>query len=48
MECDHPTLPTQVVFSLSSNDFLDTEFPSDQTIMDVISYIVEPKDEMTQ
>jgi hypothetical protein len=46
MECDQPTPPTWVVDSPSSHDFLDTEFPSDKAILDVMASIDKPKDEV--
>jgi hypothetical protein len=43
MEYDHYTLPTWVVTPLpSSHDFLDTELPSDEAIMEVMDSVDKP------
>jgi len=47
MKCDKHTLTIQVVDSLCSHNFLYTEFPLDKAILDVMTSIVEPKDEVT-
>jgi hypothetical protein len=46
MECDKATPPKWVVDSLHSHDFLDNKFPSEESIMEVMDSINEPKDEM--
>jgi hypothetical protein len=46
MECDIPTSPKWVVDSPHSHDFLDTKFPSKETILEVMASIENPKDEM--
>jgi hypothetical protein len=39
MECDQPTLPEWVVDSTSSHNFLDTMFPSEEAILEVMASI---------
>jgi len=39
IECDQPTPPTWVVDSLCSHDFLDIEFPLDESILEVMSSV---------
>jgi hypothetical protein len=39
MECDHPILPIRVVESLCSHDFLNTEFPSEEALSEVMDSI---------
>jgi len=46
MECYQPTLLVRVVNSLCSHDFLDTNFPSEEAILEVMDSIENPKDEM--
>ena len=47
MKFDHPTSFAQVVDSASSHDFLDFKLSSDDSIMDVMASINNPKDEVT-
>jgi hypothetical protein len=46
MECDQPTPPIRVVDSLSSHDILDTKFPSEEAILEVMASIENPKDDV--
>jgi hypothetical protein len=45
MECDQPTQHAQVVNSLSSCDFLDFEFPSDEAIIHIMASIDKPRED---
>jgi hypothetical protein len=44
MECDQPTLSKWVVHSLRSHDFLDTEIPLEEAILEFMASIKNPKD----
>jgi hypothetical protein len=44
MECDQPTMPTWVVDSPSSYDFLDFELPSEEVILENMASIDNPKE----
>jgi hypothetical protein len=46
MDCDNPTPPIWVVDSPSSHDFLDNELPSEEAILEVMSSLDKPTDEV--
>jgi hypothetical protein len=46
MECDHPTLLVWFVDSPSSHDFLNTELPSKEAILEAMASLDNPKDRM--
>jgi hypothetical protein len=46
MDCDQPTFPIRVFDSLNSHDFLDTNLPSKEAILEVMASIENPKDEV--
>jgi hypothetical protein len=46
MDCDPPNPFTWFIDSLSSHNFLDTEFPSNNTILNFMDSIDNPKDQM--
>jgi hypothetical protein len=45
VECDQPSPPIRVVDSLSSHDFLDTKFPSEEAIPEVMASIDKPRED---
>jgi hypothetical protein len=46
MECDQTYPHIQVVDSLHSHDFLDTELPLEESILEFMASIENPKDEV--
>jgi hypothetical protein len=45
VECDQPSPPLWVVDPLSSHDFLDTKFPSKESILEVMASIDKPRED---